>query len=384
MTIDERTIYSEEPETATGSSPHSDPPARRHRKGLAALAGGLVVVVAVGLGAAGAVILRDGPAPVVIEQAAPATETIITTGSSTTGVDATAIGLAVIPSVVTVEIGQQQGDGFTQFGSGSGVVVDGGGLIVTNNHVVESAQDVRVVLSDARVYDAEIVGTDPLTDLAVLRIAATDLKPISFGSTAGLRVGDPAVAVGSPLGLQGGPSLTVGVVSALGREVQTDAQTILYGMLQTDAPITSGSSGGSLVDSQGRLIGITTAVGVSQVGVEGIGFATPIEIVERVVTDIIADGDVDHALIGITGTTAFADRADGGRQPIGVEVVEVTPNSGAAGAGIEVGDVITAFGGTRVDTMDELITVLRTYTAGDAASMDLADGTTVAVTLTTR
>jgi len=106
--------------------------------------------------------------------------------------------------------------------------------------------------------------------------------------------------------------------------------------------------------------------------------------VERVVTDIIADGDVDHALIGITGTTAFADRADGGRQPIGVEVVEVTPNSGAAGAGIEVGDVITAFGGTRVDTMDELITVLRTYTAGDAASMDLADGTTVAVTLTTR
>jgi len=385
MVTDDRTIHEFRPQSATTTS--STIPrerATRIRRGVVALMAALAVVVGIGAGALGVLAVAGEPETVIVERAVTVSSPVVASGSTTTGVDATAIGIAVVPSVVTVEIGAIQQGAFAQFGSGSGVVFDGDGLIVTNNHVVEDADAVRVVLSDGRVYDATIVGTDPLTDLAVLSVGATGLTPIEFGATTALQVGDPAVAVGSPLGLQGGPSLTVGVISALGREVQTDAETILFGMLQTDAPITNGSSGGSLVDIEGRLIGITTAVGVSEGGQEGIGFATPIEIVERVIAELAATGAVDHALLGITGGTAYTDTGDGGQQPTGVEVETVQDRLGAATAGIVTGDVITSIGGSEVRTMDELITVLRSFGAGDAVTVDLADGRRVSVTLTSR
>jgi S1-C subfamily serine protease len=189
-----------------------------------------------------------------------------------------------------------------------------------------------------------------------------------------MAVGDTAIAVGNPLGLKGGPSLTVGVLSAVGREVQTSSTSILYGMLQTDAPITQGSSGGALVDGAGRLIGITTAVGVSEVGIEGIGFATPIEIVRRIVDDILEDGTVAHGLLGINGSTDFAETDDGGTRPIGVVIDAIEPGSAADAAGLQLGDVITSVEGIGVDTMDELISALRRLGAGDLVGLEILRG----------
>jgi putative serine protease PepD len=334
-------------------------------------------------GVAGANFQEDA-APVIIEQARPTRVITAQPASATVAPDTAVVGAAVIPSIVTVEVGSLSNGAFVPAGSGSGVILDTSGNIATNDHVVEGGTAARVILSDGRIYDADLIGTDPLTDLAVLNISANDLSPIELGSTDDLAIGTPAIAVGSPLGLEGGPSLSVGVVSALGREVQTGPETILYGMIQTDAPITSGSSGGSLVDADGALIGITTAVGVSNIGVEGIGFATPVEIVERVTDEIIATGSVSHALLGIAGDTAYDTTEDGGSAPVGVDVREVTPSSAADVSGIAVGDVITAVDGIDVLTMDELITALRRVGGGDSISVSLNDGQIVTVTLASR
>lgn len=369
--------------TSSGVRPVASPPPalQRRRKGWLALPVALAVVVA---GFGGGLIgssMQHESAPVIIEQARPERVVVAQPVSATAAPDAAAVGATVIPSIVTVEVGTESNGTFTLSGSGSGVVLDAAGNIATNNHVVAGGTAARIILSDGRIYDAELIGTDPLTDLAVLRISAGELAPITLGSTDGLTIGTPAIAVGSPLGLEGGPSLSVGVVSALGREVQTGPETVLYGMLQTDAPITSGSSGGSLVDADGKLIGITTAVGVSSIGVEGIGFATPVEIVKRVTSEIIATGSVSHALLGIGGDTAYDQTADGGSAPMGVDVRTVSAGSSAETAGIKVGDVITAVDGTAVRTMDELITALRRVGGGDTVEISLSDGRAVVPTL---
>ena len=362
--------------------PPSAPPRRRWLIAPIALA---VVLAGVGGGLIGVSTHQDVP-PVIIEQArAPRTMSAVPAIASDAEIaDATAVGVAVIPSIVTIEVGSTSGETFTQAGSGSGVVLDRSGNIITNHHVVEVGDAARVVLSDGRVYEAELIGSDALTDLAVLRVPTTDLVPIALGSTDDLVVGSPAVAIGSPLGLEGGPSLSVGVVSALGREVQTGPDTILYGMIQTDAPITSGSSGGSLVDETGALIGITTAVGVSNIGVEGIGFATPVEIVERVTSELIATGTASHGLLGISGATAYDETGDGGFVPVGVRVQSVSPDSPAEISGIAVEDVITAVNDSPVLTMDELITALRRVSAGDSVLVSLKGVDPVPVTLATR
>jgi len=284
-------------------------------------------------------------------------------------VDAVLVGELVIPSTVSVQVGQEGPTGFSRRGSGSGVVFDTEGHIITNDHVVSGSQAYRVVFADGRVYEATLIGTDPVTDLAVLKIDADNLVPIELGSSDQLSVGDPTVAVGNPLGLEGGPSLTVGVLSAFERQVQTSASDVLHGMLQTDAPITQGSSGGALVDETGRLIGITTAVGVSEIGVEGIGFATPVEIVERVVAELIANGQARTAFLGITGGTSFDTAADGALEPAGVEIESVEPTGAAATAGLQAGDLIVSFEGVELDTMEDLIVLLRRSSVGDSVEL---------------
>lgn len=298
--------------------------------------------------------------------------------------DVSLVGEAVIPSVVTIQISGTVRSQEAVVGSGSGVVYSKEGHIITNAHVVDAGTGWEVVLSDGRIYPAELVGIDFTTDLAVLQIDAENLSPISIGSTDVLQAGDPAIAIGSPLGLAGGPSLSVGVVSAFDRLVQVDANTILYGMLQADAPITQGSSGGALVDGSGRLIGITSAVGVSEVGIEGIGFSSPVEIVVRVVGEIIRDGEATNPYLGITGTTAFGPTGDGGEQPIGVRVESVEDDSAAARAGIDGGVVVTAIEGEAIRTMQDLIAQLRRHAAGDSIRLSVnnsIDEAPVAVTL---
>lgn len=346
--------------------------------------------------AAGAVVASRGSEPndAAAATTSPPAQAVAATGQSQvqtalaqqtpvgTELDARAVGESVIPSVVTVQIQGTAFDGSaTPVGSGSGVIYDTAGHIITNNHVAEAGSSYEVVLSDGRVYPAEVVGTDATTDLAVLQITADNLHPISVGSSDNLSVGDPAVAVGSPLGLDGGPSLTVGVISAFGRTVDTSASTSLYGMLQTDAPIISGSSGGALVNSDGALVGITTAVGVSPVGAEGIGFATPAEIVTRVADEIIANGSATDPYLGVSIAPAMEDTADGGSAPVGVELGKVVSGMAADDAGLQVGDVISAINNVDVRSNSDLVGQLRRYSAGDTVQMTLHNGRTVDVTL---
>ncbi len=290
---------------------------------------------------------------------------------------ATAVARKVVPSIVTVDVGTNSGDSFRPFASGSGVVLSDDGLIITNHHVIEDAERVQVIFGDGRIYEAEIVGSDRRTDLAVLRINAIGLIPIEIGSTESAEIGEVAIAVGSPLGLDGGPSLTVGVVSAFGRQVQTgpNASDILFDMLQTDAPITEGSSGGALVDSEGRLLGITSAIGISSAGAEGIGFAIPVELVTRITDEIIETGQVEHAFLGIELDIAFEETRDGALIPAGVLVNRFAiEQSAAAQAGVAQGDLIVAYNGNTVSTEDDLISGLRRLRVGEVVTLSIVRG----------
>ncbi|MDQ7908842.1 trypsin-like peptidase domain-containing protein [Phytohabitans sp. ZYX-F-186] len=221
-----------------------------------------------------------------VSSAAPVTTTTaVAAQAASTGATLTAAQVAanVTPSVVTV-LASTAGGGV----EGSGVVLSADGLILTNNHVVESASGVRVTLSDGRTLDATVVGTDATADLAVLRASGTaDLTPATLGSSADLRVGDTVLAFGSPLGLEG--TVTAGIVSAVDRTIQ-DGDTNLSGLIQTDAPVNSGSSGGPLVDSSGRVVGITVAIATTgqDSGNIGVGFAIPVDTAATVAARLAA------------------------------------------------------------------------------------------------
>jgi len=222
---------------------------------------------------------------------APST-TVVEPASATSIVstltDVSDIAAVAVASVVRVEMTVSFRGRERVAASGSGVIVDTG-TIVTNAHVVGTGTGVSVTLNDGSTHPGTLVGVDTDHDLAVISIDSTDLTPVKFGSTEDLLVGDPAIAIGYPLGLEGGPSVSTGIVSAKGRTI-TDSTASLSGIIQTDAAITEGSSGGALLDAQGSLVGITTAVGVSSVGIEGIGFAIPIETIEQVLPELLATG----------------------------------------------------------------------------------------------
>lgn len=278
-------------------------------------------------------------------------------------VNPTAVALKTVPSIVTVTTADVDGNGF---GSGSGVVISEDGYIATNEHVVEGAAAWSVTFEDGRVYSAELIGADPLTDLAVLKIEADNLVPIDFGSAEALALGDPAVAIGNPLGQEGGSSISVGIVSAFDRRVDFGDSSSLVGMLQTDAAINSGSSGGALVNSEGELIGITAAIGVSNAGPEGIGYAIPVEVVQRITDEIIEVGDVNHPFLGVTIATHEVELADGGIVPAGAAVASIEGTDSAAGAaGLQPNDVIVRIGDKDIISQNDLILAVRLYRVGD-------------------
>lgn len=276
------------------------------------------------------------------------------------------VALRARPSIVAVEV-----SGFLGDGGGSGVVYSSDGYIITNHHVVDGSSQVTVVFADGGRWAAELIGSDPLTDIAVLRIERQDLTPIGVGSSAGLTIGERAIAVGNPLALEGGPSVTSGIVSALDRSLIIDAGSRLYGLIQTDAPITRGSSGGALLDSAARLIGITTAIAVSDVGAEGLGFAVPIDIAIGATNDLIADGVVSHAVLGIQGQTALVEQG-GAEYPVGVLVETITTGSSYQVGGGQINDVITDLDGVPIATMDGLLTVMRTKRSGDEVTISVS------------
>jgi 2-alkenal reductase len=315
----------------------------------------------------------------------------------------------VNPSVVNVEVvvnlSGSQGNSFgypsqgVQTGLGSGFVWDTNGHIVTNNHVIENADQIRVTLSDGSMLEAELVGADPRSDLAVLHVdlPAGQLQPIALVDTGQVKVGQLAIAIGNPFGLSG--TMTSGIVSGLSRSLPVElgagatTSQALYSIpdvIQTDAAINPGNSGGVLVDDQGGLIGVTTAI-ESETGTNsGVGFVIPADIVSRIVPVLIEQGSYDHPYLGITGASLTPDLAEVMNLPQdqqGALVINVTPGGPAAQAGLRGrqqnaatsggqmplgGDVIIGIDGTPISEFNELISYLFNHSeAGQSVTLTL-------------
>lgn len=236
-----------------------------------------------------------------------------------------------------------------QEGAGSGVIFDAKGYILTNNHVVEGAQNIKVTLPDGRTFDGTTVGRDPVTDLAVVKIAGDNLPIASFGDSGKLRIGEWVVAIGNALALEGGPTVTQGVVGALGRSIQEENGNVLDDMIQTDAAINPGNSGGPLVNMAGEVVGINTVVASDA---QNIGFAISINTARPVMESILAQGRVIRPYMGVSTQTVTAAVASqyGLSVNQGALVTQVTRNAPAAQAGLRAGDVISRLDGTQITT----------------------------------
>lgn len=278
-----------------------------------------------------------------------------------------------------------------QQGSGSGVIIRPDGYIVTNNHVVANATKVQVTLNNNKVYDAKVIGTDPATDVALIKIDAQGLQTLPFGDSDQLRLGEWVLAVGSPLGYQLRSTITAGIVSAKGRSMAHDPRERNNGgiqiesFIQTDAAVNPGNSGGALVNKTGELVGINTAI-VSQTGAySGYSFAVPVNIVKKVVEDLIDFGSVKRAVLGI----AMSDLSEGLAKnlkydsvddmlkklklssPEGVYITEVAKGSSADKAGMKEGDVIVAIDGTDVKSGSAVKVKVNTFHPGDKAKVKI-------------
>jgi S1-C subfamily serine protease len=280
------------------------------------------------------------------------------------------VARVVLPSVV--RINRTSGDQADTKGNGSGVVYRDDGLIVTNNHVVAEPGRVEVVFADGRTLPAEIVGQDPFNDLAVIRVDRDGLDAIELGRTRQLEVGDLAVAVGSPFGLDA--TVTVGVVSALGRGVHAGAadgaSVYLPEVIQTDAPLNPGNSGGALVDRDGRLIGINSAIlTAGEPANAGVGFAIPVDTVVDVADQLITEGRVAHPLLGVSGGPVSEQAA--GRLGVrkGAWVRDVGPGTPASAAGLVPDDVIVALGDQPISSMEDLSIAVRDRDVGERVAV---------------
>ena len=249
-----------------------------------------------------------------------------------------------------------------QSGAGSGVILSKDGYIVTNNHVIDGASKITVTTKDGKSYDAKLIGTDSSTDLAVIKIEATSLKPAVMGSSSKLEVGDTAVAIGNPLGELGG-TVTSGIISALDREVTIDNQTMQ--LLQTNAAINPGNSGGGLFNDQGELIGIVNAKS-SGSNIEGLGFAIPIDHAKDVITNLIENGYVKgRASLGVTLTLGTSNNPFSSDTSTQVYIAKVEDGKAADKAGLQAGDQILKVDDKDVENISDVKTVVNSHKAGE-------------------
>ncbi|WP_345750817.1 S1C family serine protease [Microbacterium rhizophilus] len=409
--------------TAAPAAPQADGADRQRRKGGAGRVAALLVAAALvggtaGVGGSALWDQFDGTPGVAGGATGPSNITVNNPGSVN---EATAVATQVLPSVVTIDVA-----GESEAGSGSGVIVSKDGYVVTNTHVVTlggatASPDIRVTASDGRIYRAEVVGTDPTYDLAVIKLQdAQGLTPIEFADSSKLNVGDTTAAVGAPLGLPN--TVTTGIVSALNRSIEiassaapdsgegddtqpspeddggspfrfdngqpqqqdVPSQSISISVIQTDAAINHGNSGGALVDSQGRLIGVNVAIassgGNEESGSIGVGFAIPANIVQRISDELIENGEATHGLLGASVQPSSVDE---NATTSGALIAEVTGGGAAEKAGLRKGDIVTEFNGVRIGTAVDLTAQVRAVAAGsDATVTFVRDGQTRTVDVT--
>ncbi|MEM9229285.1 MAG: Do family serine endopeptidase [Pseudomonadota bacterium] len=255
-----------------------------------------------------------------------------------------------------------------QQGMGSGFIVESDGVIVTNNHVVEDADDIIVILDDGTEYEAELIGRDTRIDIAVLRVDAQDLPTVTWGDSDAVQVGDWAVAIGNPLGLNG--TVTAGIVSARGRDINSGPYD---DYLQVDAAINRGNSGGPLFDVAGQVIGVNTAILSPSGGNIGLGFAIPSEQAQDIVADLLEDGLVERGWIGVAIQPVSRDIAEslGLSEASGALIAEVTSDSPAQAAGLRPGDVILSFNDTAVDDLRDLTRAVADAAVGSDADIEI-------------
>jgi S1-C subfamily serine protease len=279
-----------------------------------------------------------------------------------------------LPAVVSITTRQIEYDQFNQpastRGLGSGFLLDRVGHVLTNHHVVEGAEEIKVALTDGRVFRATVVGADRFNDLAVLKIDGKDLPVLRLGASAKLAVGETVVAIGSPLWIEGGPTVTVGVVSALGRTMEQPGLPMLHNLIQTDAAINPGNSGGPLLNLRGEVVGINTALIASA---HGIGFAISTSTIKPIVATLLAQGRVVRASLGIVAVSVTPQVAYANELPMERGALVIRAEAGGAGeaAGLQAGDVITAIAGKPVRDLHQLHEALSRLRVGEAIGVSV-------------
>lgn len=315
---------------------------------------------------------------------------------------AEAVSQKCLPSVVNIDVytkqssqsafgmmGQSSSDQLEESSLGSGIILSSDGYILTNYHVIEDADQLKVNANGSE-YTAKVVGTDESSDLAVLKIDANDLTAIEIGSSSDLTVGEWVMAVGSPFGLE--QSVSTGIVSATSRttsalnDSSSGSSAVYTNMIQTDAAINPGNSGGALVDKDGKLIGVNTLIASSSGSSSGVGFAIPVDYAMNIAQQIIDGKTPSHAQLGISGTTVNSQLAKRYNLPVdsGAYVTSVSVGSSAANAGIQEGDIITKLGDTTISSSSDLVLAVRSHNVGDSVSVTYNRGgqeNTVNVTL---
>jgi len=343
-------------------------------------AGAAALVIAAGTGAATYAAL-DGGTTTAAPVATSGSAQTVKDGALTIGQVYDRANASVVEITVTTQAPAEgpMGSGTAQ-AQGSGFVYDTSGHVITNAHVVDGAQSVKVRFADGKTYDATVVGVDASTDLAVLKVDAPSsaLHPLALADSSEAAVGDVVVAIGSPFGLEN--TVTAGIVSALDRSMRAPNGYTITGSIQTDAAINHGNSGGPLLDLDGRVVGVNAQIESESGGNDGVGFAIPSNTVKSIVAQILEDGSVQHAYLGVAVTSP----SDG---TTGAQLAEVRSGTPAADAGLQAGDVVTAVDGDAVSTASALQTAIDAKQPGDRVIVDyLRDGAhrTVTVTLGTR
>lgn len=283
--------------------------------------------------------------------------------------DAAAVYARANPSVVQLLV---SGASPRARGTGSGFVVADGGLILTNQHVIAGTRSITVRFSDGQTRTATVVGTDRANDLALLRTELpSGVTALPLGSSSAVTVGEVAIAIGSPFGLD--RTVTQGIISAVDRTYQPSGAPARRGLIQTDAPINPGNSGGPLLNARGEVIGINSLIESPVEGSVGIGFAVPIDIAKELLPELQSGAQIEAAYLGVSGVTLDAEtaRAEGAPVSSGVLLVDVVAGSPAAAAGLRPSDVVTAIDGRQVTSMDALAAQIRGYKPGDKVRLSV-------------